>query len=169
MDQKSKKTEERFAQYLEQLTAALGHGDRREPCRGYLTGLLLPGERKSVEPLAARLDPRRTRARHQSLHHFVAQAPWDERVLLRAARDYALAAVWGDGTQVAWAVDDTGLPKQGKASVGVARQYSGTLGKVANCQVVVSAEYVADEPASSTPLHWPVSARLYLPEKWAED
>jgi SRSO17 transposase len=66
-------------------------------------------------------------------------------------------------------LDDTGLPKQGKASVGVARQYSGTLGKVGNCQVVVSAEYAADEPASSTPIHWPISATLYLPEKWTED
>src|SRR5262252_6011373 len=66
-------------------------------------------------------------------------------------------------------LDDTGLPKQGRSSVGVARQDSGTLGKVANCQVVVSAHYVADEPSSSAPVHWPLAARLYLPEAWATD
>jgi SRSO17 transposase len=66
-------------------------------------------------------------------------------------------------------LDDTGLPKQGRSSVGVARQYSGTLGKIANCQVVVSAHYVADEPASRAPVHWPVTAQLYLPETWATD
>ena len=66
-------------------------------------------------------------------------------------------------------LDDTGLPKQGRGSVGVARQYSGTLGKVANCQVVVSAHYVADEPTSRAPVHWPVTARLYLPEAWATE
>jgi SRSO17 transposase len=65
--------------------------------------------------------------------------------------------------------DDSGLPKKGTASVGVAPQYSGTLGKIGNCQVVVSAEFLADDPASSTPFHWPVSAQLFLPESWAQD
>src|SRR5216684_2069177 len=65
--------------------------------------------------------------------------------------------------------DDTGLPKQGSASVGVAPQYSGTLGKIGNCQVVVSAEFLADDPASSTPFHWPLSAQLFLPESWVQD
>ena len=65
--------------------------------------------------------------------------------------------------------DDTGLPKKGTESVGVAAQYSGTLGKIGNCQVVVSAEYLADDPASCTPFHWPVSAQLFLPESWVAD
>jgi SRSO17 transposase len=82
----------RFDAYLERMSVAVGHADRREPLRAYLSGLLLPGERKSVEPMAAKLDPLHVQARHQSLHHFVAQAPWPERDLLRVARDYALAA-----------------------------------------------------------------------------
>jgi SRSO17 transposase len=80
----------RFEAYLEKMSMAVGHADRREPLRAYLSGLLLPGERKSVEPMAAKLDPLHVQARHQSLHHFVAQAPWSEQDLLRVARDYAL-------------------------------------------------------------------------------
>jgi SRSO17 transposase len=83
----------RFEAYLERLADALGHADRREPLRAYLTGLLLDGDRKSVEPMAARLDPRRVQARHQSMHHFVASAPWSEQALLEVARDYALSAM----------------------------------------------------------------------------
>jgi SRSO17 transposase len=77
---------ERLAGYLKRLGAAIGHADRREPLRAYVTGLLLPGERKSVEPLAARIDPRHVCARHQSMQHLVASAPWDEREVLRSAR-----------------------------------------------------------------------------------
>jgi SRSO17 transposase len=78
--------ERRFRQYVERLADALGHADRREPMRAYLTGLCLPGERKSIEPMAARVDPRHVRARHQSMHHFVANAPWEEAAVLRVAR-----------------------------------------------------------------------------------
>jgi SRSO17 transposase len=155
--------EERFDDYVERLGDTLGHADRRGPLRAYATGLLLPGERESVEPMAARLDPARVGAAHQSLHHFVAKAAWDDATLLRAVRDYALPAMLERGPVRAWLVDDTGLPKKGKLSVGVARQYCGELGKRDNCQVAVTLS-VATEAASL-----PVAYRLYLPEGWADD
>src|SRR4051795_10244320 len=110
--------EERFDDYVERLGDVLGHADRRGPLRAYATGLLLPGERESVEPMAARVDPARVGAAHQSLHHFVAKAAWDDAALLRAVRDYALPALLGRGPVRAWLVDDTGLPKKGRLSVG---------------------------------------------------
>src|SRR3954468_23948107 len=155
--------EERFDDYVERLGDTLGHADRRGPLRAYTTGLLLPGERKSVEPMAARVDPFRVGAAHQSLHHFVAEAAWDDATLLRAVRDHALPALLERGPVRAWLVDDTGLPKKGKLSVGVARQYCGQLGKRDNCQVAVTLS-VATEHASL-----PVAYRLYLPEAWALD
>ena len=78
---------ERFHAYVERLTTALGHQDRHGPLRDYVTGLCLPGERKSVEPMAARVDPRHVRARHQSMHHFVANAAWDDEAVLRISQD----------------------------------------------------------------------------------
>ena len=155
--------EERFGNYVERLGDVLGHADRRAPLRAYCTGLLLPGERKSVEPMAARVDPARVGAAHQSLHHFVAKAAWDDAALLAAVRAYALPAMLERGPIRAWIVDDTGLPKKGKLSVGVARQYCGQLGKRDNCQVAVTLS-VATEAASL-----PVAYRLYLPEAWAAD
>src|SRR2546422_5012259 len=82
---------QRFAAYVDHLATVLGHRDRHEPLRAYVTGLCLPGERKSIEPMAARVDPRHVRARHQSMHHFVAEAPWDAAAVLRVARE----CVWG--------------------------------------------------------------------------
>jgi SRSO17 transposase len=82
--------EQNFMAYLERLTAVVGHADRHEPLRAYLEGLLLPGDRKSVEPMAARIDPRNVRSRHQSMHHFVATSPWDGQEIIRVARGYAL-------------------------------------------------------------------------------
>jgi SRSO17 transposase len=155
--------EQRFSDYVERLGEVLGHADRRQPLRAYTTGLLLPGERKSVEPMAARVDPFRVGAAHQSLHHFVAKAPWDDAALLAAVRSYALPAIEGHGPIRAWLVDDTGLPKKGKLSVGVARQYCGQVGKRDNCQVAVTLS-VANEAASL-----PIAYRLYLPEAWAAD
>jgi len=155
--------EERFDDYVGRLGDVLGHADRRGPLRSYTTGLLLPGERKSVEPMAARVDPARVGAAHQSLHHFVAKAAWDDDALLAAVRAYALPAMLERGPVRAWLVDDTGLPKKGKLSVGVARQYCGQLGKRENCQVAVTLS-VATEAASL-----PVAYRLYLPEAWAAD
>src|SRR5947209_18885520 len=152
--------EGRFGNYVGRLGDVLGHADRRAPLRAYCTGLLLPGERESVEPMAARVDPARVGAAHQSLHHFVAKAAWDDAALLEAVRAYALLE---RGPVRAWIVDDTGLPKKGKLSVGVARQYCGQLGKRDNCQVAVTLS-VATEQASL-----PIAYRLYLPEAWAGD
>src|SRR3954447_13888409 len=155
--------EERFDDYVERLGDTLGHADRRGPLRAYATGLLLPGERKSVEPMAARVDPARVGAAHQSLHHFVAKAGWDDAALLAAARAYALPALLEQGPVRAWIVDDTGLPKKGKLSVGVARQYCGQLGKRDNCQVAVTLSVATEQPSL------PIAYRLYLPEAWAGD
>src|SRR4051795_12485410 len=155
--------EERFDDYVERLGDVLGHADRRAPLRAYTTGLLLPGERKSGEPMAARVDPGRVGAAHQSLHHFVAKAAWDDAALLAAVRAHALPAMLGRGPVRAWIVDDTGLPKKGRLSVGVARQYCGQLGKRENCQVAVTLS-VATGHASL-----PIAYRLYLPEAWAAD
>src|SRR5258708_11171472 len=129
---------QRFAAYVERLATALGHRDRHEPLRAYVSGMCLPGERKSVEPMAARVDPRHVRARHQSMHHFVADAPWDAGALLRVAREWVLGPMVRQGPVAAWIVDDTGFPKKGQHSVGAARQYCGVLGKQDNCQVAAS-------------------------------
>jgi SRSO17 transposase len=103
--------------------------------KNYCTGLLLPGERKSVEPMAARLAPDNVRRTHQSLHHLVADAPWDDEEMLAEVRRQVLPTMQRPSPVVAWIVDDTGFPKQGKHSVGVARQYCGQVGKQDNCQV----------------------------------
>lgn len=154
---------QRFQEYLDHLAQAVGHADRRDPLRAYVTALCLPGECKSIEPLAARIDPRRVRARHQSLHHFVANAAWDDAAVLRLARELVLAAMERHGAVAAWIVDDTAFPKKGRHSVGVARQWCGVLGKQENCQVAVSVT-LAHEAISI-----PGAYRLYLPEAWAED
>jgi SRSO17 transposase len=153
----------RFDAYLDLLSGQLGHADRKEPLRAYLTGLLIEGDRKSVEPMAARIDPRHVRARHQSMHHFVASANWDEQAVLATARDYALHALERHAPVAAWVIDDTGIPKKGTHSVGVGRQYCGVLGKTENCQVIVSLSLA--NATMSIPCAW----QLYLPKAWAED
>ncbi len=155
--------EQRFRDYLDRLAHAVGHEDRREPLRAYLTGLCLPGDRKSIEPMAARIDPRHVQARHQSMHHFVASAPWEDAAVLRVARDLVLAELDRHGPVAAWLIDDTAVPKKGQHSVGVAHQYCGALGKQANCQVAVTVT-VANEAVSV-----PAAYQLYLPESWARD
>lgn len=150
-----------FDRYLDHLSTALGHADRVSGLRGYCTGLMLPLERKSVEPMAAGIDPRHASARHQALHHFVAKAEWSDSALLRAVADAVLPVM--DLGDAVWIIDDTGIPKKGRHSVGVARQYCGQLGKQDNCQVAVSLS-VATEQASL-----PMAYRLYLPKEWAED
>ena len=156
-------SEARFSAYVEGLSGCLGHADRVDPFRSYCTGLLLEGARKSVEPMAARLNPERTSAEHQSLLHFVGQSSWDEKALLRAVRQRVLPAMTEHHGIEAWIVDDTGLPKKGRQSVGVGRQYCGQVGKQDNCQVAVSLSLATSE--ASLPVSW----QLYLPAAWAED
>jgi SRSO17 transposase len=153
---------DRFDGYVEALQKALGHADREEPFRWYTTGLLLPLTRKSVEPIAARIDPARVGAMHQSLHHFVAQADGSDAALLAGIRAEVLPKIEATGPIAAWIVDDTGFPKKGRHSVGVTRQYCGQLGKQDNCQVAVSLS-VATAEASL-----PIAYQLYLPQDWAE-
>jgi|ERR1700733_3852232 SRSO17 transposase len=122
------------------LSPLLGVGDQasgdsrgaRRPARtvkNYCKGLLLPGERESIEPMAVRLDPENIQVMRQSLHHLVAKAPWSDAVLLEQVRDHVLRTMLKQGPVVAWIVDDTGFPKKGKHSVGVTRQYRGQVGK----------------------------------------
>src|SRR6201987_712179 len=156
-------SETRFAEYVAGLASVIGRADRTGPLRDYCTGLMLPGERKSVEPMAARTAPARTAAQHQSLLHFVGVATWSDAEVLAKVREMVLPAIEKDGPIEAWIIDDTSFPKQGKHSVGVHHQYCGQLGKQANCQVTVSLS-IANHTASL-----PVAYRLYLPEAWTKD
>ena len=113
--------------------------------------------------MAARLAPENVRRTHQSLHHLVADAPWDDEGMLAQVREQVLPAMQKNGAVVAWMVDDTGFPKQGKHSVGVARQYCGQIGKHDNCQAAVSLS--VSTWGASLPIAW----RLYLPEAWCRD
>ncbi len=155
---------QRFEEYVTMIAGHLGHADRVAPFRGYCAGLMLPGERKSVEPMAARVAPGEVRSAHQRLHHFVADAAWSDAAVLGAVREHVLATVVpGWGAPEVLIIDDTGFPKQGVHSVGVARQYCGQLGKQDNCQVAVSVS-LANEHYSV-----PVGYRMYLPQEWSVD
>ena len=156
-------SEARFAAYVGGLAGVLGHADRAAPLKDYCTGLLLPGERKSVEPIAAIVAPARVAAEHQSLLHFVGQSAWSDEAMLARVRALAAPAFEAQGGVEAWIVDDTGFQKKGTHSVGVARQYCGRLGKTDNCQIAVSLS-IANHHVS-LPIAW----RLYLPEDWAND
>ena len=154
---------ERLATYLDRLSQVAGHADRIVPMQNYTKGLFLPIERKSVEPMAARLAPANVRQMHQSLHHIVAEAAWSDAALLREIRRQVLPAMTRKHPLTAWIVDDTGFPKKGTHSVGVTRQYCGQLGKQERCRVAVSLS-LATERASL-----PVAYQLYLPEIWAQE
>ena len=153
----------RFASYVEELASAMGQVDRARPLRDYCTGLILPGERKSVEPMAARTDPARVSAQHQSLLHFVGAGGWSDEKVLGKISELVVPAITKHGPIEVGIIDDTGIPKKGRHSVGVKPQYCGQLGKEANCQVAVSLS-IANHFASL-----PVGYRLYLPKEWAED
>jgi SRSO17 transposase len=155
--------EARFASYIAGLCEVIGHADRAAPLRDYCTGLVMPGERKSVEPMAAITAPERVAAQHQSLLHFIGNSPWSDERVLGKVRDMVLPALERHGPIEAWIIDDTGFPKKGRHSVGVSRQYCGQLGKQDNCQVAVTLS-IANHGASL-----PVSFRLYLPQDWAAD
>ena len=156
--------ESRFERYADVMVKALGHADREMPARWYLRGLMLPGQRKSVEPMAARVHPEDVRSAHQSMHHLVADSEWCDTALLAAVtREVVPVLSRGGAVPCYWIIDDTGFRKYGKHSVGVARQYCGQLGKTDNCQVAVSLSLASAE--GSVPLAY----RLYLPAEWAQD
>ena len=144
----------RLEAFAEDIFASLPRTDQRARGQCYLRGLMLDGRRKSIEPMAQRLGE----VHYQALHHFVAASPWDWRPVRRRLAEAMTVAL----SPTAWVVDDTGFPKDGSCSVGVQRQYSGTLGKTANCQLGVSVNAVTEQ--ASCPLDW----RLFLPERWDE-
>ena len=156
-------SESRFAAYVEGLVSVIGHADRARPLRDYCMGLMMPCERKSVEPMAAVTAPARVAAQHQSLLHFVGEGRWSDEKVLAKVRAMVLPAIQQHGPVEAWIIDDTGFPKQGRHSVGVARQYCGQLGKEDNCQVAVSLSLASGHASL------PVAYRLYLPQEWAMD
>jgi SRSO17 transposase len=156
-------SESRFAKFVDGLVSVIGHADRAGPLWDYCVGLIMPCGRKSVEPMAAVTAPERVAAQHQSLLHFANQAPWSDEKVLAKVREMVVPALERHGPIEAWIIDDTGLPKKGRHSVGVGRQYCGQLGKQDNCQVAVSLS-IANHHASL-----PVAYRLYLPEDWTAD
>jgi SRSO17 transposase len=143
--------------WLEPFLAHLGHPARRRMCPLYVAGLIGPGERKSLQPIAARLAP----ADYDQLHHFVAVGPWDEAPLEAELLVQADRLV--GGPEAVLVIDDTALPKKGEHSVGVARQYATVLGKQANCQTLVSLTLAKNE----VPV--PIALRLFLPESWSRE
>src|ERR1700732_2804686 len=159
----SEGSEARFAAYVEALGVVLGHADRQQPMHDYCLGLLMPIDRKSVEPMAAVTAPGQVAAKHQSLLHFVGNAPWSDAAMLGKVAELVLPAIERSGPVEAWIIDDTGFPKKGRHSVGVTRQSCGQLGKQDNCQAAVTLS-LATHDASL-----PIAYRLYLPEDWATD
>jgi len=155
-DAQVEKCAKRLQQFLADLLEPLGRSERKHWNEVYVRGLLLDGERKSIEPLAARMGEGNV----QAMQQLVGQSPWDWMPVWERLAQRMTAELEPDS---AWVIDDTGFPKQGEHSVGVERQYSGTLGKVGNCQVAVSVHHVGEQGHSI--LGW----RLYLPESWAKD
>lgn len=157
--------EKRLAEFVDRIGAVLGNEKRRASFATYAIGLLGDGDRKSMEPIAARAcpDPKAVDAAHQRLQHFISDSKWSDRDVRREARRYAMAEITRLNPIEAWILDDTGFLKQGKHSVGVQRQYTGSAGKIANCQIAVSL-VVATRQAQL-----PIDFDLYLPESWTDD
>jgi SRSO17 transposase len=155
----------RIEGYFARIGEVLGNAKRRASFAVYAMGLLGSAERKSVEPMAALVcrNPKKMDAAHQRLLHFVGSAPWSDRAVRRVAAHYAVDAMVEREPVEAWIIDDTGFLKQGSHSVGVQRQYTGSAGKIANCQIGVSLS------VATRTEHVPVDFELYLPESWTED
>lgn len=157
--------QQRLEGYLERIGKVLGDDHRRASFATYAIGLLGDGERKSMEPIAARAcpDPTRVDAEHQRLAHFVSNSNWRDVDVRREAAAYALEVLTKREPVTSWIFDDTGFLKQGSHSVGVQRQYTGSAGKITNCQIGVSLT------VTTATEHLPIDFELYLPESWTED
>lgn len=151
-----------LASFLDDVVGTLGNARRRRWCETYVRGVLLDGGRKSIEPMAARLRKIESGVEdyEQALQQFINQSPWDEQAVLDGLQRWIGRKF---GTQGYLILDDTGFPKQGKSSVGVARQYTGTLGKVASCQVAVTLQMATPREVLG------LDAELYLPQSWADN
>src|SRR5687768_14947790 len=148
---------ERLVSFVDEVVWRLPHVRQRENALVYVRGLIEQGGRKSLQPTLFRLGE--SPARYESVQQFLADSPWDAGLLVRACAERVAPEIG----VLAWVVDDTGIAKEGRHSPGVKRQYSGTLGKIGNCQVAVSLHAVG--VTSTLPLGW----ALYLPEEWCAD
>jgi SRSO17 transposase len=157
--------ERRLVEYFAEIGDVLGHKKRRASFATYALGLLADGDRKSMEPIAARAcgDRDETDAWHQRLQVFITDSAWSDRDVRRVAADHGLSAMTEREPVEAWIIDDTGFLKKGKHSVGVQRQYTGSAGKVTNCQIGVSLSLATQTE------HLPIDFELYLPRCWTED
>jgi SRSO17 transposase len=148
---------DRLAGYFADVASGLVRSEQRWAAEYYARALMMDGARKSLEPLVTRMGG--TSVEYEALQHFLADSPWDPAVLDRAVAERVCAVI----EPVAWVLDDTGVPKYGRHSPGVKRQYSGTLGKIGSCQIAVSLHAV------STRGTVPLGFRLYVPEDWCSD
>src|SRR6186997_2025845 len=153
--------ERRFEEYVLALEAVVGNDKRRRGLRDYVSGLLLPGGRKSMEPIAERLDPDNVSRRHQAIHHFISEARWSDAAVRERVRAEVIPALRARAPVEHLVIDDTTLPKSGRHSVGVAVQYSGRVRTTTNCQTLVSLSLSNGRDSL------PVACDLYLPEDWA--
>src|SRR6266567_4117068 len=157
MEVPAAETRERLAEFVGEVVAPLAHVRQRENALVYVRGLVEQGGRKSLQPTLFRLQE--TSARYESMQQFLADSPWDPDLLVRECAERVVPRI---GVE-AWIVDDTGIAKCGRHSPGVKRQYSGTLGKIGNCQITVSVHAAGER--GTAPLGW----ALYLPEEWCAD
>jgi SRSO17 transposase len=157
--------EHRLLEYFDAMGEVLGEPARKASYAVYAMGLFGDGDRKSMEPIAARADPNtlRVNAEHQRIQHFITNSDWSDREVRRMAMRYGIEALVDREPVTHWIVDDTGFLKQGSHSVGVKRQYTGSAGKVTNCQVGVSLS------VATWTQHLPIDFELYLPRDWTDD